>query len=160
MDLEPDMLIGVVSDTHGLIRPEVRRLLATCDHIIHAGDVGDRETLEELRSIAPLTVVRGNVDTGTWAEGLPRTEAVEVGGKSFYVVHNIHDLDIDPKGFDVVVYGHSHQPQVNKKGETMFLNPGSSGPKRFHFPVSYARVEIFDSKLVMEFKVIEFSKTD
>lgn len=157
------MIIGVISDTHGLLRRELVEMLMTCDHIIHAGDVGDKETLKGLESIGvPLTVVRGNVDTGCWAEHIHQTEAVELAGKSFYIVHDVHDLDVDPRGggFDVVIYGHSHHPEIKKKGKVMYLNPGSCGPRRFHFPVSYAKIEVEDSRLVMEFKVIDFEETD
>jgi len=153
-----ELQIAVISDTHGLLRPELVEVLKTCDHIIHAGDVGDRKTLDALREIAPVTAVRGNVDAGRWAEELSPWEAVELGGRRFYVIHDLHRLDLDPEaaGFDVVIFGHSHAPEVRKEGSVFFINPGSAGPKRFHFPVSYVRVDIVDDKLALEFKVIDF----
>lgn len=136
------MLIGVISDTHGLLRPEVLVALAEAEHILHAGDVGDVSILEELTKIAPVTAIRGNVDMHGECAALPATEAVELGGQLFYMVHSVHDLDINPKaaGVAVVVSGHSHQPALENKGGVMYLNPGSAGPRRFRLPVSVALV--------------------
>lgn len=136
--------IGVISDTHGLLRDEARNRLSGCDGIVHAGDVGDPAILEELRRIAPLTVVRGNVDTGAWAGELARIEHLTVEETAICVVHDIDTLDLDPAaaGIGVVVYGHSHKPAVEWRGDILYLNPGSAGPKRFHLPVSMAILSI------------------
>ncbi|MFQ5330089.1 MAG: metallophosphoesterase family protein [Thermodesulfobacteriota bacterium] len=150
------MQIGVISDTHNLLRPEVVDFLKQCNHIIHAGDVGSMEALKQLRAIAPLTVVRGNVDTGKWAETLPLTEAIELGDKALYIIHNLDDLDIDPEaaGFDVVIAGHSHEPEVRRKGGVTYLNPGSIGPRRFTLPISYASIDINDSEIKVDIHTI------
>lgn len=138
------MLIGVISDTHGLLRPEARVALAEAEHILHAGDVGNAEILESLREIAPVTAIRGNVDVRGECSLLPATEAVELGGRLFYLVHSVHDLDLDPKAaqVDVVVSGHSHKPRIERKDGVMYLNPGSAGPRRFDLPVSVALVTV------------------
>src|SRR5579871_5542215 len=138
------MLIGVISDTHGLLRPEALVALAEAEHILHAGDVGDVEILDALREIAPVTAIRGNVDVSGACGELPATEMVELAGKLFYMVHSVHDLDIHPKaaGVDVVVSGHSHKPSVETKGGVMYLNPGSAGPRRFALPVTVALVTV------------------
>jgi putative phosphoesterase len=141
------MLIGVISDTHGLLRPEAVTALAGVEHILHAGDVGDIGILAALRGIAPVTAIRGNIDTEGACAKLPETEMVEVGGKTFYLVHAIEDLDISPKaaGVDVVVYGHSHKAAVERRGEVLYLNPGSAGPRRFQLPVTLALVTVTDT---------------
>jgi uncharacterized protein len=134
------MLIGVISDTHGLLRPEALVALAEVEHVLHAGDVGKPEILDELRKIAPVTAIRGNVDvSGTCAE-LPATDVVELAGRLFYLVHSVRDLDINPvvAGVAVVVSGHSHKPSVETKRGVMYLNPGSAGPRRFQLPVTVA----------------------
>jgi len=140
------MLIGVISDTHGLLRPEALVALAEAEHILHAGDVGDVEILDALREIAPVTAIRGNVDVSGACGELPATEMVELAGKLFYMVHSVHDLDIHPKaaGVDVVVSGHSHKPSVEMKGGVMYLNPGSAGPRRFALPVTVGLVTVGD----------------
>jgi putative phosphoesterase len=140
------MLVGVISDTHGLLRDEALAALAGVEHILHAGDVGDIAILEALRKIAPVTAIRGNVDTHGACAELPEAEAVELGGKLFYLVHSVHALDIDPKsaGVAVVVSGHSHRPGVETLNGVMYLNPGSAGPRRFQLPVSIALVEVED----------------
>ena len=140
------MLIGVISDTHGLLRPEALVALAEAEHILHAGDVGNIEILDELRKIAPVTAIRGNVDVYGECAKLQATEMVELGGRFFYMLHSVHDLDIDPKaaGVDVVVSGHSHKPLVEKKKGVVYLNPGSAGPRRFSLPVSVALVTVGD----------------
>lgn len=151
------MLIGVISDTHGLLRPEATAVLAGVAHILHAGDVGDVRILDELRRIAPVTAIRGNVDLHGECSLLPPTEAVELGGKLFYLVHSVHDLDIDPVAaqVDVVVSGHSHKPGVERKKDVTYLNPGSAGPRRFDLPVSVALLTISQSQL--EPRIVELS---
>jgi uncharacterized protein len=136
--------IGIISDTHGLIRPEAVKALAGVDMIVHAGDIGKPEILEDLRLIAPVVAVRGNNDTDDWAHALPETEVVEVGRIVLYVLHDIHALDLDPvaAGFDAVISGHSHQPAMARRGGVLFLNPGSAGPRRFKLPVSLAHLSI------------------
>jgi putative phosphoesterase len=136
--------IGCVSDTHGLVRPAALAALAHVDLIVHAGDVGAPEVLERLREIAPVFAIRGNNDHGAWAKRLPETEVVEVAGRSLYLIHDVNDLDLDPAaaGFDVVVSGHSHRPNLEKRGGVFFLNPGSIGPRRFKLPVALALLRI------------------
>ena len=138
------MLIGVISDTHGLLRPEALTALAGVEHILHAGDVGNIGILATLGMIAPVTAIRGNIDSAGACAELPATEMVEVGGRTFYLVHAIGDLDISPKaaGVDVVVYGHSHKASVETRGEVLYLNPGSAGPRRFQLPVTLALVTV------------------
>jgi putative phosphoesterase len=150
--------VGVISDTHGLLRPSAVAPLESCEAIIHAGDVGDESILEELEAIAPVHAVRGNVDMEPWARRLPRTRVVEVGGLSVYVLHDILDLDLDPAaaGFDVVVFGHSHQPSVERRDGVMRLNPGSAGPRRFDRPVSVAVLRARDG--VADAEIVEIEK--
>jgi putative phosphoesterase len=138
------MLIGVISDTHGLLRPEALVALAEAEHILHAGDVGDAAILDELRKIAPVTAIRGNVDVWGECAELPATEMVELGGRMFYLVHSVHDLDLNPAaaGVAVVVSGHSHKPAVERKQGVMYLNPGSAGPRRFKLPITVALVVV------------------
>lgn len=136
------MLIGVISDTHGLLRPEALAALAGVEHILHAGDVGDVRILDTLREIAPVTAIRGNVDRWGECAELPATDAVELGGRLFYLVHSVADLDINPvvAGVAVVVSGHSHKPSIETRGGVIYLNPGSAGPRRFSLPVAVALV--------------------
>jgi hypothetical protein len=138
------LTIGVISDTHGLLRPEAVAALAGVDHILHAGDVGDSGILDTLRGIAPLTAIRGNVDVSGICALLPATEAVEFGGRLFYLVHSVHDLDIDPRaaGMAAVVSGHSHRPEIREHQGVLYLNPGSAGPRRFDLPVTVAMVTV------------------
>lgn len=138
------MRIGVLSDTHGLLRPEVLTALAGVDHILHAGDVGDPAILDHLARIAPLTAIRGNIDTSGRCGELPQTEAVELGGMLIYLVHAIQDLDVKPTaaGIRAVIYGHSHRPSIEDNGEVLFLNPGSAGPRRFSLPISMAYLHL------------------
>ena len=137
-------LIGVISDTHGLLRPEAVEVLRGVEHIIHAGDVGAPEILESLASIAPVTAVRGNVDTGANLKQLPETEVVELGGVSLYVLHDLAQLDLKPKaaGFSVVISGHSHVPKQETRDGILYFNPGSAGPRRFKLPVSVGKLTI------------------
>jgi len=140
------MLIGVISDTHGLLRPEALAALEGVEHILHAGDVGDIAILDALRKIAPVTAIRGNVDVAGACAELPATDVVELGGKLFYLVHSVHDLDIDPvvAGVAMVVSGHSHKASVSVKGDVVFFNPGSAGPRRFSLPVTVGFVTVED----------------
>ncbi len=135
--------IGVVSDTHGLLRPEAIGALQGVDHILHAGDVGDAEILDRLRRIAPVTAIRGNVDASGPCAELPATEVVELGGSIFYLVHSLRDLDIVPEaaGVAAVIHGHTHRAEI-RKGKVLYLNPGSIGPRRFDLPITLAKVEI------------------
>jgi putative phosphoesterase len=140
----PRTIVGVISDTHGLLRPEAVLALAGSRYIVHGGDVGDETILHSLAAIAPVTVVRGNVDTDAWARRLPRTAMLDVDGVRIYVVHDIATLDIDPPaaGVDVVVFGHSHRPGIEPRGDVLYLNPGSAGPRRFGLPVTLSRLTI------------------
>jgi putative phosphoesterase len=141
---EKPIVVGVISDTHGLLRPEAVEALRGCDRILHAGDVGAPEILETLAQIAPVTAIRGNVDTETWARSLPATEVVEIGGVSIYMLHNLAQLDLKPEaaGFRAVIYGHSHHPKMEDKNGVLYFNPGSAGPRRFHLPASVGRLMI------------------
>ncbi|MBO4220911.1 metallophosphoesterase family protein [Bradyrhizobium neotropicale] len=141
--------IGVISDTHGLLRPEVEPRLAGVAHIIHAGDIGRPDVIARLRRIAPVTAIRGNVDTGDWAEHYPDTQTVRLGGRSIYILHNLQELRFDPVlcGIDVVVCGHSHRPQIETTDGVLYLNPGSAGPRRFKLPVTLAILELTASGL-------------
>jgi uncharacterized protein len=136
--------LGIISDTHGLVRPEAVTALEGVDMIIHAGDIGKPEVLEALRAIAPVVAVRGNNDTGAWAQALAETEVVEVGRVALYVLHDVKALDLDPvaAGFAAVISGHSHRPALMTRQGVLFLNPGSAGPRRFQLPVSVARLSV------------------
>ena len=138
--------VGVIADTHGLLRPEAVAFLQGSDRIVHAGDVGDAEILDELARIAPVTVVRGNVDTSAWAEALPETAILDVEGVRIYVLHDLAQLAIRPAAsrIRVVVSGHSHQPASEHRGGVLYLNPGSAGPRRFRLPISIAELTIAD----------------
>ncbi|MFZ5452815.1 MAG: metallophosphoesterase family protein [Thermodesulfobacteriota bacterium] len=147
------MRIGVISDTHGLLRPQAAQALQGVSLIIHAGDVGDPEILEHLGRLAPVKAVRGNTDRGQWARALPLTEVVEVGEIQLYVLHDLHTLDLDPKaaGFAGVIFGHSHRPHLERKNGVLFLNPGSAGPRRFTLPVCLAYLKVQGQSLEAEF---------
>lgn len=136
--------IGVISDTHGLLRPEALTALCGSDYIIHAGDIGDPAILKELAKIAPVTAIRGNVDRGSWAKQIPATNVLEVQGVSIYVLHNLAELDLKPEaaGFSVVVYGHSHVAQQEIKNGVLYFNPGSAGPRRFRLAVTIGRLKV------------------
>ncbi len=136
--------VGVISDTHGLLRPEAVEALHGSDLILHAGDVGDPEILEALEEIAPVVAVRGNMDRAPWARDLPETEVVEVSGAHIYILHDLATLPLDPvaAGFALVISGHTHEPSVGSEGGVLYLNPGSAGPRRFRLPVSVASLEI------------------
>ena len=132
------MKIGIISDTHGLLRPEALQALAGVEHIIHAGDIGAPEVIEALRNIAPVDAVRGNNDKGPWAKNIPPCLALEFGGVGIHVLHDVTELDADPTaaGFRVVIAGHSHKPQITERDGVLFVNPGSAGPRRFSLPVT------------------------
>jgi putative phosphoesterase len=136
--------IGLISDTHGLLRPQALRALEGSDLIIHAGDVGNPEILETLKTLAPVFAVRGNVDTDSWALALPETEVIETNPATIYVLHDVHAIDLDPvaAGFHIIVSGHSHKPAQTEHGGVLFLNPGSAGPRRFDLPVTVARLDL------------------
>jgi uncharacterized protein len=141
---ERGITVGVISDTHGLLRPQAVAALRGSDMIIHAGDVGNPDVIKGLEDVAPTFAVRGNIDKGTWAADLPMTELVEVGEQVFYVLHEISQLDFDPAeaGFAAVVFGHSHQPLIETRQGVLFLNPGSAGPRRFKLPIAVARIAV------------------
>ena len=152
------IVVGVISDTHGLLRPEALVPLHGSDLIIHAGDVGAPEILDRLREIAPTFAVRGNIDTSPWAQALPLTDVVEAGRVQCYVLHNLLDLSLDPKaaGFAVVISGHTHRPHVQVRHDVLYLNPGSAGPRRFTLPIAVARIEVNGSHIsheIIELKV-------
>ena len=136
--------LGVISDTHGLVRPEALAALAGVERIVHAGDIGAPAVLHALERIAPVTAVRGNNDRDAWAAAIPETEVVEVGGLSLYVLHDLHELDLDPRaaGFAAVIAGHSHQPRQQERDGVLFFNPGSAGPRRFKLPISVGRLRV------------------
>jgi putative phosphoesterase len=137
-------LLGVLSDTHGLLRPEAIAKLAGVDHLVHAGDIGTPEILDQLREIAPVTAVRGNNDRGAWAKDIPETQLLEMGGRRLYVLHDLSQLDLEPAagGIAVIIAGHSHRPSAVEKNGVLFLNPGSAGPRRFKLPISVATLRI------------------
>jgi putative phosphoesterase len=141
---ERETIVGIISDTHGLMRPQAIAALQCSDLIIHAGDVGDPNVIKQLSAIAPTHAVRGNIDTAGWAASLPETEQVDIGGRRFYVLHQISELDLDlaDLGFAAAVFGHSHQPLIETRQGVLFLNPGSAGPRRFRLPVTVARVAV------------------
>jgi len=146
------MLIGVISDTHGLLRPEAVAAIRGVERIIHAGDVGAEEILEELAAIAPLTAVRGNIDKATWARRLSETEVLEIDGVSIYVLHDLGALDLKPEsaGFSAVISGHSHVPKQERRGGVLYFNPGSAGPRRFKLPITVGRIIVEGSRIRAE----------
>jgi putative phosphoesterase len=150
------MLVGVIADTHGLLRPEAFAALRGCEHLIHAGDVGAPEILERLRELAPVTAVRGNVDHGPWADLLPEIEVVELAAVEIYVLHNLKLLDLDPAagGFGCVISGHTHQPKIERRNSVLYLNPGSAGPRRFRLPVTIAHLSIENGAVSAEISEI------
>jgi putative phosphoesterase len=155
---EREIIVGVISDTHGLMRPQAIDALRGSELIIHAGDVGNPEVIDALRGIAPTFAVRGNVDRGNWAASLPATELVEGGALLLHVLHDVSELDLDPAaaGFAAVVFGHSHQPLIEERQGVLFLNPGSAGPRRFKLPVTVARISVAGRQMrpeIIELKV-------
>ena len=147
-----DKRVGVIADTHGLLRPEAVAALASVDLIVHAGDIGSQAILDELGEIAPVVAVRGNNDRDAWAHSLPDTATTEVGGVRLYVIHDLKTLRTNPAalGVDVIISGHSHKPMVQHRGGVMLLNPGSAGPRRFKLPISVARLIIDGRKVNAE----------
>ena len=136
--------IGLISDTHGLLRPEAIAFLRGSDYIVHAGDIGDAAVLSELSAVAPVTAVRGNNDTGAWAEGIAESAVLKVGVVSIYVLHDLAQLELDPAaaGCQVVVSGHSHKPLLKRRDGVLYLNPGSAGPRRFKLPIAVAELKV------------------
>jgi putative phosphoesterase len=146
-------LLGIISDTHGLLRPEALAALKGSQVIIHAGDVGNPQILDQLKTIAPVFAVRGNVDTEPWTSALPLTEVVELHNNSIYVLHNLKHLDLDPaaSGFHIVITGHTHQPDSHWQDGVLYINPGSAGPRRFSLPISLARLDLGKTPWQVEF---------
>jgi len=136
--------VGIISDTHGLLRPAAVSALTGCDAIIHAGDIGSPDVITTLSTLAPVTAVRGNVDRDAWARAFPESDALQLAGRFIYVLHNLHELNLDPAagGFDVVVSGHSHQPKIHTVDGVLYVNPGSAGPRRFTLPIAVAKIEM------------------
>jgi putative phosphoesterase len=143
------LLVGIISDTHGLLRPEALHALAGVGHILHAGDVGDPRILDSLREIAPVTAIRGNIDRWGDCAELPATEVVELNGQLIYLVHSITDLDIHPTaaGVSAVISGHSHKPSIEARDGVLYLNPGSAGPRRFNLPITVALMTIDEARI-------------
>lgn len=145
-------LLGLISDTHGLLRDEALRALKGSDLIIHAGDVGKPGIIDALEALAPVVAVRGNIDRGAWASKLPLTAVAEAGSADIYVIHDIHQLDLDPRaGFQIVVSGHSHKPGQHVRDGVLYINPGSAGPRRFRLPVTVARMNLEQKPWDVEF---------
>lgn len=151
--------VGLISDTHGLLRPEATAFLRGSDFIVHAGDIGNANVLSELRALAPVTAVRGNNDKGAWAEAISETEVLQIGDVFIYVLHNLTELDLDPAaaGFQVIVCGHSHHPLVEERDGVLYVNPGSSGPRRFKLPIAVAELEVTGHSV--KAKVVELEVT-
>jgi putative phosphoesterase len=147
--------LGIISDTHGLLRAEAAAFLQGCDRIVHGGDIGNTEVLMRLSTIAPVTAVRGNNDKGAWAEAIPETACFEFGGISVYAIHDLSLLDVDPSaaGVQVVVSGHSHKPAIERRNDIVFVNPGSAGPRRFKLPISVAEILVEGS--VISSRIVE-----
>lgn len=146
-----EALVGVISDTHGMARPEALEALDGVDLIVHAGDIGPRAVFEQFLALAPVEAVRGNVDGG-WAGALPETRLVEVAGRSLYLIHDLERLDLEPAaaGITAVIYGHSHRPSIERRSGVLYLNPGSAGPRRFTLPVSVATLHVSENGLEVE----------
>ncbi len=149
--------IGVISDTHGLLRPQAVRTLEGSECIVHAGDIGSSEVLSRLKAIAPLFAVRGNTDSGPWLKGIPPTESVQLCGFFFHILHDLDKLDLDPQsaGMHVVISGHSHIPAITRRDGILYLNPGSAGPRRFSLPVTLCRITIQGNNLFPEIITLE-----
>ena len=144
--------VGVISDTHGLLRPEATQALKGAELILHAGDVGNPDVLDRLRAISRTVAIRGNVDTGEWASALPETDVVEIGQLQVYMLHDLARLDLDPKaaGFAAVISGHTHRPHSEVRNGVLYLNPGSAGPRRFNLPLAVARLQVTGDRLSHE----------
>jgi uncharacterized protein len=143
-EIKADSIVGVISDTHGLLRPQALEALRGCDLILHAGDIGGRAIVKALGAIAPVVAVRGNIDRGEWAQTLPEWEVVEVSGVCIYMLHDVKDLNINPEaaGFQAVISGHSHKPTLKEHEGVLYINPGSAGPRRFKLPISVCRLRV------------------
>ena len=150
--MKSSIVIGIISDTHGLLRPVAISALGGSEHIIHAGDIGAPEIVDQLAAIAPVTAIRGNIDQSAWARNLPQTNVLQVGGVSIYVLHDLAQLDLKPEasGFAAVVSGHSHVPKQDMRAGVLYFNPGSAGPRRFKLPVSVGRLIVEDGKVRAE----------
>lgn len=159
MDKRNTLRVGLLSDTHGLLRPEARAFLIGADYIVHGGDVGGAGILDELAAVAPLIAVRGNNDKGTWAARLRETELIRIGNVFVYVIHNLEELDIDPgaAGVSVVVSGHSHKPEIEERDGVLYVNPGSCGPRRFTLPISVGEIRVSGNSV--EARTVELSVT-
>lgn len=151
--------VGLISDTHGLLRPEALALLRGSDFIVHAGDIGNSRVLDELRRLAPLTAVRGNNDKGAWARSIAETEVLQVGEVSIYVLHDLAELDLDPAaaGFNVVVTGHSHNPRIDERDGVLYVNPGSAGPRRFKLPIAVGELRVAGPSV--KSKIVQLDKS-
>jgi putative phosphoesterase len=149
--------VGVISDTHGLLRPEAVAALQGVERIVHAGDIGSPDVLTALERIAPVAAVRGNNDRERWAAAIPETEVVQIGGVALYVLHDLHALDLDPRaaGFAAVIAGHSHRPRLQERDGVLYLNPGSAGPRRFTLPISLARLTVAGPRVRAELLTLE-----
>jgi uncharacterized protein len=156
---DPLHRVGLISDTHGLIRPAALDALRGSELIIHCGDIGDPAVLQALRDLAPVRAIRGNNDKGAWARSLPTSDVVELGGHAIYVLHNLAELDLDPSaaGFTAVVFGHSHKPSIENRGKILFVNPGSAGPRRFTLPVAVATLALRSGRC--ETKIVELASS-
>ena len=146
------LVVGVISDTHGLLRPEALDALAGSELILHAGDIGDPEILTRLEAVAPVVAIRGNVDRGELARSLPDTQVVEVEGSLIYIIHDVETLDLSPEaaGISLVIFGHSHMPEIRESGGVQYFNPGSAGPQRFTNPITVGRLRFIEGKLLPE----------
>jgi putative phosphoesterase len=141
-------IVGAISDTHGLLRPEVLKLFKSVDLILHAGDIGDPQILEQLTVLAPTIAVRGNNDKGEWARRIPESRQIDVGGISIFMIHDVKEITAScHSGADVILSGHSHKPSIERRGGILYLNPGSAGPRRFKLPVSVARITVSKSQV-------------
>lgn len=151
------MLVGVISDTHGLLRPQALEALAGSAHILHAGDIGAETIIPALEQIAPVTAIRGNVDRGPWCRKFSETEVVELAGLSFYIIHDVNAIDLNPKaaGFAAVISGHSHRPRQETRDGVLYFNPGSAGPRRFRLPITIGRLEIVGERITATIVDIE-----
>jgi len=156
------MEIGVISDTHGLLRPEVLQLFKGVEQILHAGDIGTPEVIDRLRRIAPVRAIRGNNDTAPWAERFPETDLVHIRGVAIYLIHDLKEMRSKPPSqpVDVVISGHSHRPLIDLRDGVLFLNPGSAGPRRFKLPISIARLTVEGSVVLPELIDLHFIARD
>jgi putative phosphoesterase len=149
MSAKNALRVGLISDTHGLLRPEARAFARDCDYLIHGGDIGSAAILDQLSALAPLTAVKGNNDRQAWAAHLPQTELIRVGGVFIYIIHDISELDIEPlaAGAQVIVSGHSHKPSIEFRDGILYVNPGSCGPRRFNLPLSVGEIRVEGTKV-------------